>query len=413
MDRTNFTRLIGLSASLLALPGPAQAQFRLPGSVDAVGALRRVGDATRDIADRALEPVGSAVGGAADLARDRLSRLTRLVAESDGAIEWDDNHEPARAGEVLLLDPDAQSLTAVRDAGYAVIEQSTIDDLGIAYARLSIPHGQSLPRALKTLRAAAPGHEITADQIHFPSGAASAPALTKEPATPLLRGGTVGVIDGAIAGSDRVVMQRGFAVGAPKASNHASAIASLLKGAGTARLYSADVYGSDPAGGNALAIARAVGWLTGQGVRVVSISLVGPANPLLSRAVAAAQAKGTVIVAAVGNDGPAAPPAYPASYTNVIAVTGVDGRGRVLIEAGRATHLDYAAPGADITAKVPGKGQVKLRGTSYAAPLVASRIAARIGGGAVAALQGANGEARGASKRTGRGILCATCRAGT
>src|SRR3546814_14600039 len=63
-----------------------------------------------------------------------------------------------------------------------------------------------------------------------------------------------------------------------------------------------------------------------------------------------ARERGVSVVAAVGNDGPAAPPAYPASYAGVIAVTGIDGRGRVLPEAGRARHVDFAAPGADMNA---------------------------------------------------------------
>jgi hypothetical protein len=233
--------------------------------------------------------------------------------------------------------------------------------------------------------------------------------------TALPRGGTVGVIDGGIAGSSRLVLQKGFATGAPKASDHASAIASLLTGAGTARIVGADVYGSDPAGGNALSIARALAWMKQEQVPVVSISLVGPANPLLARAVASARASGMVVVAAVGNDGAAAPPGYPASYPGVIAVTGVDGAGRALIEAGRATHLDYAAPGADMSAMVPGKGRVTLRGTSFAAPLAASRIAARRAAGATgasAALAAADAEALNPSRRTGRGILCNICRSG-
>ena len=82
------------------------------------------------------------------------------------------------------------------------------------------------------------------------------------------------------------------------------------------------------------------------------------------------------MVAAVGNDGPAAPPAYPASYPGVLAVTGVDGRNRALIEAGRALHLDYAAPAADMRA-VNAKGKwIKVRGTSFAVPFVAARAAA-------------------------------------
>ena len=81
------------------------------------------------------------------------------------------------------------------------------------------------------------------------------------------------------------------------------------------------------------------------------------------------------IVAAVGNDGPAAPPQYPASYPGVVAVTGVDARGRALPEAGKASHLDFAAPGADMAAALPGQGYAKVRGTSFAAPFATARLA--------------------------------------
>ena len=81
-----------------------------------------------------------------------------------------------------------------------------------------------------------------------------------------------------------------------------------------------------------------------------------------------------LIVAAVGNDGPAAPPSYPASLPGVIAVTAVDARERALPEAGRALHVDFAAPGADMKGAAPGGGLTVLRGTSYAAPFVAARL---------------------------------------
>ena len=194
----------------------------------------------------------------------------------------------------------------------------------------------------------------------------------------------MGIIDGGVAAHPTLrgpIRQQGFVQGAPRPSGHGTAIASLIAGqagmraaAPGAPLFVADIFGSDPAGGNALALARALGWLASQRVRVVTVSLVGPSNPLVARAVAQARARGMWIVAAVGNDGRAAPPAFPASYPGVIAVTAVDGRGRVLIEAGRAAHLDYAAPGADMAAAGPG-GLVAVRGTSYAAPLVAGRLA--------------------------------------
>src|SRR3546814_3630277 len=91
-----------------------------------------------------------------------------------------------------------------------------------------------------------------------------------------------GAAHASIAGR---VEQRGFASGAPSANRHGTAVASLLVGTGPVRgaapgrrLLAADVYGTDPAGGNASAIARALGWLVESGVAVTTISLVGPDN---------------------------------------------------------------------------------------------------------------------------------------
>src|SRR3546814_9761533 len=70
-------------------------------------------------------------------------------------------------------------------------------------------------------------------------------------------------------------------------------------------------------------------------VPVINVSLVGPPNLLVRTAVTAVQRRGLIVGAAVGNDGPAAAPLYPAAYPGVVAVTGVDSNNRVLIEAGR------------------------------------------------------------------------------
>ena len=56
-------------------------------------------------------------------------------------------------------------------------------------------------------------------------------------------------------------------------------------------------------------------------------------------------------------------------------MTGVDARGRALPEAGKAAHLDFAAPGADMAAALPGQGYARVRGTSFAAPLATARLA--------------------------------------
>jgi subtilisin family serine protease len=108
---------------------------------------------------------------------------------------------------------------------------------------------------------------------------------------------------------------------------------------------------------------------------VINISLVGPPNLLVEAAVKALIARGHIVVAAVGNDGPAAPPLYPASYPGVVAVTGVDSRWRILPEAGRGSHVDFAAPGAEMAAAGVDGGFVAVRGTSFAAPLTAGLLA--------------------------------------
>lgn len=397
-----------LWAMLMPLAGAAGAQMSLPQLGSGLGTvLGRV--------DSALSPVTRPVEGvlrdATTLATARLDRLTDFVRTHRGAVEMDDSDQPARAHEILLLDPDDAVVAQAGAAGCRLIERGQVEGLGIAYARLSTPDGKSLAAAIRQLRRLLPGRTISADQLHFPGGSTARTRTTSSAARPT--GGTVGIIDSGALPGPRIAAQAGFAQGAPRAGEHGQAIASLLNGAGVARIYVADVYGNDPAGGNALAIARALGWMAGRGVGIVSISLVGPANPLLERAIGAAQARGMIVAAAVGNDGAAAPPAYPASYRDVLAVTGVDGHGRVLFEAGRATHLDYGAPGADMMAIGLGGKPVSLRGTSFAAPLAAARVAALSAGvqGRGAVLLRADAEAV-KGGHTGRGVLCPACRAG-
>ena len=207
------------------------------------------------------------------------------------------------------------------------------------------------------------------------------------------------------------IEQNGFA-GRPQPTGHGTAVASLIVGnqgpfQGAARgasLFVADVYGGSRAAGSASSIVRALSWLASKRPQVINISLVGPQNRLVQRAVQALRARGIGIVAAVGNDGPAAPPQYPASYPGVVAVTGVDARGRALPEAGKAAHLDFAAPGADMAAALPGQGYAKVRGTSFAAPLATARLALS------GSFQRLASEARPGRGRVGRGIVCGTCR---
>jgi hypothetical protein len=400
--------LASLIAAVVAVPAAAQL---LPG-VPGVG-LPEVGLPTEPLRRTLEDTTEPVVRAATRLLEERTDRLTRLVRRNRDIIELDIQGEPARRGELLVLDPSAADLALIRAAGVGVAEAEPLDALGITVVRLALPEGMSLTEGQRLLAARVPGAEIAADNLHFQSGSTVAGAAAQAASGGATIATPVGMIDGAPGRAVAVTATRGFAKGAPLASNHGSAIASLLRQAGVRDIRVADVYGSDPAGGSALAIARALSWLTGNGAKVVSISLVGPRNAVLEKAIAATRRRGVVVVAAVGNDGPAAPPAYPASYPGVLAVTGVDGSNRALIEAGRALHLDYAAPAADMRAANAEGKRIKVRGTSFATPLVAARAAAALqaGGNPLPKLdrEAEDLGPRGPDDTYGRGLLCGAC----
>lgn len=396
---------------LAALPFAAAAQLGLP----PVGGV--LDDVRRTLPADALDSL-PATRVARELLSERVDRLRGLVRAAPELLELDPQGQPALRGQLLLLGASEAELAAATRAGFGLIEQEAIEGLGLSYVRLRTPAGQSLERSIRRLRKLAPGAEVSADHIHLPSGAAPPAASAAVLAQGAAAARPIGLIDGGVARhpSIRSAEQKGFARGAPAPSEHGTAVASLLVGEGPVRgpaagapLLVADVYGRDPAGGSAGAIARALGWMAARGAPVVTISLVGPRNALLAAAVAAAQKKGVYIVAAVGNDGPAAPPAYPASYSGVIAVTGVDSRNRALVEAGRSLHLDFAAPGADMLAASASGGAAKVRGTSYAAPLAAARLY-RAGSITALAREARDLGPSGPDKRFGRGLVCGDCR---
>lgn len=412
-------RMFSLSfvAAAMVLAAPAVAQIGLPSipvpqptlPVPVVGP---VADQALDGIERVSQDVQREIER---LARQRVRSIDRLLRDNRQSIELDRQGAPARRGELLVLDADNTVLEAARQAGFAILSDDVIDGLDMAVTRLRVPEAMDLADAEKVLARIMPDAQVAADNLHFPAGPAMTRAAALSRSAAVRMDIPVGMIDSAPV-RDAVTELRGFATGAPLASDHGSAVASLLSASGITRIHAADVYGSDKAGGNALAIAKALGWLTASGKKVVTISLVGPRNAVLEQAIAASQTKGVVIVAAVGNDGPAAPPAFPASYDGVVAVTAVDGKRRALIEAGKALHLDYAAPGADIFGLNAKGKRVRLRGTSFATPLVAAQIAQamalrkdwRRALDAAAIDLGPRGE----DAIYGRGLICASCKGG-
>lgn len=398
-----------LSAAMALIAAPLAAQVALP-RVQLPQVGPEIG-ATLDSLDESRASLRRTVDR---LARERLRTIDRLVRRNDDVIELDAEGAPARRGELLVLDVSVKALDLAIQAGFTMLSREEIEGLDLSVVRLGVPTGLNLADAQLLLAQLLPTAQVSADNLHFQSGSANAAVLAISAQSSASGSVPVGMIDGAPGSSVNVAETRGFAKGAPYPSNHGSSVAALLASAGADTIRVADVYGTDKAGGNALAMAKGLGWLVSSGSRVVTISLVGPSNAVLERAIGSAKRKGVVVVAAVGNDGPAAPPAYPASYKGVVAVTAVDGKRRALIEAGRALHLDYSAPGADIYGRNAKGKRIGLRGTSFATPLVASRIARAMGQGrnwrSALDAEAIDLGRKGPDGTYGRGLVCSTCK---
>ncbi|MGI9342359.1 MAG: S8 family peptidase [Gammaproteobacteria bacterium] len=109
---------------------------------------------------------------------------------------------------------------------------------------------------------------------------------------------------------------------------------------------------------------------------IINMSLGGPEDMLIGMLLDKAADNGVLVLAAAGNDGPAAPPPFPASHPAVMAITAVDSAERVYADAVRGEFIDVAAPGVEIPVPVPGEiYPAQLSGTSMATAHVAGAAA--------------------------------------
>ncbi|WP_421384780.1 S8 family peptidase [Bacillus salacetis] len=128
----------------------------------------------------------------------------------------------------------------------------------------------------------------------------------------------------------------------------------------------------DANGSGSLAdIADGIRYAADAGAEVINLSLgCDCSTTTLKNAVDYAWNKGSVVVAAAGNDG-VSTTFEPASYANVIAVGAVDSRDRKASFSNYGSWVDVTAPGVDIAANVPNNGYAYMSGTSMASPHVA------------------------------------------
>jgi minor extracellular protease Epr len=170
---------------------------------------------------------------------------------------------------------------------------------------------------------------------------------------------------------------------------HGTAVAGLLIGKSgdltpllpNASVYAASVFyaRNDYAqGATMINLVRALNWLLAENVAVINMSLAGPDNQILAAVIAKSISSGKAIVAAAGNEGPAAPPMFPAAYPNVIAATAVDHENKIYRWANRGSHIYFAAHGVSVLTARSSGGVGRESGTSMAAPVVSAFLSCEL-----------------------------------
>ena len=114
-------------------------------------------------------------------------------------------------------------------------------------------------------------------------------------------------------------------------------------------------------------VARGITWAVEHGANIINMSLViDSPSPQLQQAINYAWSRGVVVVAAAGND-MGTRLAYPAYYSNCIAVAAADADGHVASWSGNGAWVDVAAPGVKVYSILPDNGYGYKSGTSMAA----------------------------------------------
>jgi subtilisin family serine protease len=323
------------------------------------------------------------------LTEARKLHVRELLRTERETVESDPDGQPILRRQVGALSPTPAALERARAAGFTVLGTETLDALGLSLVVLEAPDGMSTRHALKTLRELDPDGQYDYNHLYLGAGeeseeTAAAPLPALPAAVP--PDARIGLIDSGVDGAHPVLagakIVRHGCDGATFPAPHGTAVASILVGQGEkyesilpgATLYAADIF-CGHGGGSLSLLAVELDWMARERIAVVNISLVGAKSLLLTGLVRAMTARGFLLVAAVGNDGPSAPPLYPASYPDVIGVTGVDADRRVLPEACRGEQVDFAAAGAGFSAAAVGGGFEQIRGTSFATPIVAGLLA--------------------------------------
>ena len=307
---------------------------------------------------------------------------------------------PQRPAEILVATRHPAELDRLDALGFRVLDRELSALLGLTLARLALPAGMGLAAAIEELRRHLPDATVTENTFYQTSelpcddgNCAAFDLIGWRPGGACDAAPVIGMIDTGVNPAHEALSGQALEIvpvplGERDAAGrvHGTAVATLLLGRRdsrtpgllpNARLVATEAFFADAAGeaADSFSLVRALEALAGRDVAVINMSFSGPANPLLDAALQAVAAHGIGLVAAAGNGGPAAAPAYPAAHPAVVAVTAV-GRGlSVYRQAAAGTHIALAAPGVQVWTAASVSGGRFRSGTSFATPFVTAAMA--------------------------------------
>ena len=289
--------------------------------------------------------------------------------------------------QLVAIVPMSQGGDLANDYGLSLDDDATIRSLGVRLVTFTVLRPRGLGDLIDQMgldprvQAAQPNFRYRTSSAAI-TGAYPQNRMKIQPALGLATGAgvTVALIDTRVADltslvghvTERVSIMQGGGKG-----RHGTALAGLIADvAPAARLLSIEAFADDPTDpdmgvATTLTLARAIDAAIDRKADVINLSIAGPRDPLVGRLVRQALGRGIVVVAAAGNDGPDAPPRYPAAYDGVVSVTATDPRDQPYAAGAQGAHVAVAAPGVEIRATVSEGVVGYVTGTSVASAQVA------------------------------------------
>lgn len=316
--------------------------------------------------------------------------------------------------EIVVGGLSSDARIALVRRGFAVRGERSSPLTGATITRLMAPAGESSQSAIRRAQQLAPGSTVSRNDLFRRLALNYKPAGTpcgrrcepfqvtawSERIGACSAGVRIGIVDTGVDLDHPSLANAQVRVKTVRSSDrqasdrdHGTAVVSLLVGqSGTevhgltpkAQVFAADAFHgtSDGSTADTFDLITALDWVAEQNVQAVNLSLSGPDNAFMRKAIEALIARKIPVIAAAGKPDQNNATGFPARYPNVVAVSAVDARLRPSRLSIRGDHIAFAAPGAGVVVANSG-GTIKLAdGTSFAAPFVTAAFAAMAKSGA-------------------------------